>query len=326
MHDDAAMNVFVTGGAGFVGSHMVERLIAEGHRVTAYDNLSLGKREFLAEALEGGRCTLIEADLLDFDTLCDAMTGHQLVIHLAANSDIFQGLHETRHDLEQGVLATFNVLEAMRRNEIKRLIFSSSSVIYGEPREVPTPEDYGPLFPISLYGASKLASEALITAYGHNFGVQSWIYRFANIVGSKATHGVILDFVHKLQKDPTRLEVLGDGRQAKPYLHVTECVDGMLFGFTHADEPVNAFNLAVDGAVDVTTIAHTVMERMGCPGAKIEYTGGARGWPGDVPRVGLSPERLRRLGWTASLSSRQAVERAVAEIVAQETNHERGPE
>lgn len=311
------MKVFITGGAGFVGSHMAARLVGEGHEVTAYDNLSLGRREFLARLIEQGKCTLIEADLLDRDAVAEAMADHDLVIHLAANSDIFEGLKDTELDLRQGTLATFNVLEAMRAREIKQLLFSSSSVVYGEAAVIPTPEDYGPLLPISFYGASKLACEGLITAYGHNFGIRSWIYRFGNIVGPNATHGVILDFLHKLQADPTRLEVLGDGRQAKPYLHVTDCVDGMLFGFARATEPVNVFNLAVEDVVDVATIARIVLEKMGLPNARIEYTGGDRGWPGDVPHVGLSPERLADLGWRASMTSRQAVERAAGEIVAQ---------
>ena len=313
------MKVFITGGAGFVGSQMAARLVREGHTVTCYDNLSLGRREFLEDLIDTGRCTLVEADLLDRKDVAEAMAGHDLVIHLAANSDIFRGLEDTELDLNQGVLATFSVLEAMRRTGIKRLIFSSSSVVYGEPTVIPTPEDYGPLLPISFYGASKLACEGLITAYGHNFGIQSWLYRFGNIVGPNATHGVILDFVRKLKADPARLEVLGDGRQAKPYLHVSDCVDGMLYGFAHANEWTNVFNLAVDDRVDVATIARIVLGKMGCAGAKIEYTGGERGWPGDVPRVDLSPERLARLGWRASMTSRQAVERAAQEIVTQET-------
>lgn len=313
------MKVFITGGAGFVGSHMAARLVREGHTVTCYDNLSLGRREFLEDLIDTGRCTLVEADLLDRKDVAEAMTGHDLVVHLAANSDIFRGLEDTELDLNQGVLATFSVLEAMRRTGIKRLIFSSSSVVYGEPTVIPTPEDYGPLLPISFYGASKLGCEGLITAYGHNFGIQSWLYRFGNIVGPNATHGVILDFIRKLKADPARLEVLGDGRQAKPYLHVSDCVDGMLYGFAHAKEWANIFNLAVDDRVDVATIARIVTEKMGCAGAKIEYTGGERGWPGDVPRVALSPERLARLGWRASMTSRRAVERAAQEIVTQET-------
>jgi len=298
---------------------MAHRLVADGHTVTAYDNLSLGRRAFLADLIDAGTCTLIEADLLDADRLTEAMAGHDVVIHLAANSDIFRGLEDTELDLNQGVLATFSVLEAMRRNDVKRLIFSSSSVVYGEPTVVPTPEDYGPLLPISFYGASKLACEGLVTAYGHNFGIQSWMYRFGNIVGPNATHGVILDFIHKLQADPTRLEVLGDGRQAKPYLHVSDCVDGMLFGFEHAAAPVNVFNLAVEDVVDVATIARIVIEAMGLDGVTVRYTGGERGWPGDVPRVGLSPRRMSDLGWTASMTSRQAVQRVAREIVAQET-------
>jgi UDP-glucose 4-epimerase len=298
---------------------MAGRLVAEGHEITAYDNLSLGKKEFLSDLISGGRCKLVEADLLDLETLTPAMAGHELVIHLAANSDISASITDTRVELRQGILATFNTLEAMRSNGISDVLFASSSVIYGEPAAIPTPEDYGPLFPISFYGAAKLACEGLITAYVHNFGFQSWLYRFGNIVGSNATHGAIFDFVRKLLADPTRLEVLGDGRQAKPYLHVTDCVDGMLFGYRNAKEPVNAFNLAVDDVVNVATIARIVIEKMGLSDVEIGYTGGDRGWPGDVPRVGLDPERLRRLGWTSSMTSLEAVERAVEEIIAQES-------
>jgi UDP-glucose 4-epimerase len=221
-------------------------------------------------------------------------------------------------DLRQGVLATFNVLEAMRGHGIGRLLFASSSVVYGEAEVIPTPEDYGPLLPISFYGASKLAGEGLVTAYGHNAGIRSWVYRFGNIVGPNATHGVLLDFVRRLRADPSRLEVLGDGRQAKPYLHVTDCVDGMLFGFEHAGAPVNVFNLAVGDALDVASIAAIVIRAMGLEGTAIAYTGGDRGWPGDVPRVGLDPSRMAALGWTASMTSRQAVEQAACEIVGQE--------
>jgi UDP-glucose 4-epimerase len=313
------MKVFVTGGAGFVGNCMVARLVGEGHTVTAYDNLSLGHREFLTPWIEGGRCKLVVADLLDRAAVTDAMAGHDMVIHLAANSDIFRGLKDPEHDLKQGTLATFNTLEAMRHHGIRRLLFSSSSVVYGEASVIPTPEDYGPLLPISFYGASKLACEGLIAAYSHNFGIQSWMYRFGNIIGPHATHGVMLDFIHKLQATPDRLEVLGDGRQAKPYVHVTDCVDGILFGFAHATDPVNVFNLAVEDVVDVASIARIVIAAMGLRNVEIAFTGGARGWPGDVPRVGLSPDRLARLGWQTSMTARQAVERAAAEIVAQET-------
>ncbi|KPK48499.1 MAG: UDP-glucose 4-epimerase [Planctomycetes bacterium SM23_25] len=313
------MNVIVTGGAGFVGSHMAARLVADGHRVTAYDNLSLGRREFLDGPVGQGGCTLIEADLLDRGALTDAMAGHDLVIHLAANSDIFRGLEDPELDLRQGVLATFNVLEAMRAHAIRRLIFSSSSVVYGEATVVPTPEDYGLLLPISLYGASKLACEGLISAYGHNAGVRSWIFRFGNIVGPHATHGVLLDFVRKLRADPACLEVLGDGRQAKPYLHVSDCVDGMLYGFSHAAGAVNVLNLTADDVIDASRIAQIVIETMGLEGAEVRYTGGDRGWPGDVPRVALCSKRMTALGWRARLTSQQAVERAAGEIVAQET-------
>ncbi len=312
------MNVFITGGAGFIGSHMARRLVDDGHQVTVYDNLSLGRRDFLADLIGGGRCTLIEADLIDRDRLTASLAGHDLVMHLAANSDIPRGVADPEVDLRQGTLATFHVLEAMRAHGVGRLVFASSSVVYGEAETIPTPEDYGPLLPISFYGASKLAGEGLVAAYNHHAGIRSWIYRFGNIVGPRATHGVVLDFVRKLRADPSRLEVLGDGRQAKPYLYVTDCVDGMLFGLSRAREPVNVFNLAVGDVLDVASIARIVIRAMGLADVDVVYTGGERGWPGDVPRVGLDPSRMADLGWTATMTSRQAVERAAAEIVARE--------
>lgn len=314
------MRFFITGGAGFVGSNMVSRLVLEGHTVTVYDNLSLGKRKNITDPLKSDKCSLIVGDLLDSNRLREAMTGHDTVIHLAANSDIARALEDTSLDLHQGIIATYNVLEAMRKNEVKKIIFSSSSVVYGEPTVIPTSEDYGPLFPISFYGASKLASEGLIAAFGHNVGIQSWIYRFANITGTPATHGVIYDFIHKLQSDHAHLEVLGNGRQRKPYLHVTDCVDGMLYGFRHANDSVNVFNLGVNDMVDVTTIAEIVIKKMGLSDTEIAYTGGARGWAGDVPVVGLKTERMASIGWKSSMTSREVIERAAEEIVTQLVN------
>jgi UDP-glucose 4-epimerase len=213
------MRYFVTGGAGFIGSHLVDRLIRKGE-VTVYDNLSSGKREFIQHHLDNPDFSFIQADLLDFNRLIREMGEHDVVFHLAANPDARLGIQDTTLDLKQETLVTFNVLEAMRSNHIKKIVFSSSGTIYGETPKIPLPEDYGPILPISLYGAGKVASEALITAFCHTFDMQGWIYRFANIVGSRGTHGVIFDFIHKLNKNPSRLEILGDGTQEKPYLSV----------------------------------------------------------------------------------------------------------
>lgn len=303
--------VFVTGGAGFIGSHLVDRLVAEGCQVTVYDNLSLGRREHLTGALAAG-VSLVVADLLDLERLSREMERHDEVWHMAANSDIQQGTRSSRLDLEQGTLVTFNVLEAMRRRGVGAIRFASSSVVYGEPTRLPTPEDYGPLQPISLYGAAKLAAEGLITAFSHCYGLQAHIFRFANIVGQRSTHGILHDFAAKLRASPEELEVLGDGRQRKSYLTVDECVDAMLFAAHHAGQPVNVFNLGSGDSVTVARIAEHVVERWTGGRARLRYTGGDRGWPGDVPRMLLDTARLNALGWRASRTSEEAILQAVA--------------
>ncbi len=302
----------VTGGAGFIGSHLTERLLDEGHAVTVFDNFSLGRREFVHPSAK-----LVEADLLELDAVERAMDGHDAVFHLAANSDIDFGRKRSDHDLKQGTLATYNVLEAMRRRGVKKLVFSSTSAVYGETPAISLPETYGPLLPISLYGASKLACEGLISAFAHNYGQQAWVYRFANVVGANATHGAIFDFARKLKKDPKRLEVLGDGSQSKPYLLAEDVVDGILFAFAKADDAVNLFNLACPGGTSVAAIAQIVVEAAGLPGAQISYTGGKRGWVGDVPFVRMDPAKLEKLGWKARHDSTEAVRLAAKAIVAQ---------
>lgn len=312
------MKIFITGGAGFIPSNLAERLVTEGHEVTCYDNLSLGRREFLDDLVRGGRCRFVEADLLDLERVKAEMAGHDQVWHLAANSDISHGATHTDWDLRQGTVVTWNVLEAMRLNGLREMVFSSTSAIYGEATVLPTPESYGPLHPISLYGASKLACEGLITAFCHNFGMRAWIYRFANIVGRNGTHGALVDFIRRLRQDPTRLRILGDGRQAKPYINVTDCVDAMLHGYRHGTGEVNCWNLSCAGATPVDTIARIVLEEMGLPGAALEHTGGAQGWKGDVPQVRLDPARMIALGWEPRHDSDGAVRQAVRDLLRQD--------
>ena len=311
------MNVLITGGAGFVGSNLADRLLAEGHRVTVFDDLSAGSLEFVRDCSKSQDFCFIQGDLLDPDAIRNAVRGQDVVFHLAANSDIEKGRQESDRDLRLGTLATFNTLDAMRDRGVRQLVFSSSSVVYGEPSVIPTPEDYGPLFPISLYGASKLACEGLISAFAHNYGIQSWIFRFANICGRHGTHGAIVDFIKKLRANPRRLEVLGDGRQAKPNLHVSECVDGIVYGWTHAREQVNYFNLGCEGATSADDIAAYVIAALGLRDVEMVHTGGSRGWPGDVPQVRLDCSKMERLGWRARLTSNQAVERACHELAAE---------
>jgi UDP-glucose 4-epimerase len=307
-----AMRHFVTGGAGFIGSHLVDRLLREkGDSVTVYDNLSSGKEEFIAHHFGEKRFRFVKGDLLDLPAVKMAVAGHDIVHHLAANPDIRLGTAVPETDLRQGTLATFNLLEAMRAAGVKKIAFSSSSVVYGEAEKIPTPEDYGPLVPISLYAAAKLGAEGLITAYCHSFEMQCWIFRFANVIGPRSTHGVIFDFIRKLEKNPRELEILGNGKQRKAYLTVDDCVDAMLFVVGHATGAVNIFNLGCEDQVIVTRIAEIIREEMGLPGAAFRFTGGERGWKGDVRAMLLSIERLKALGWKPSTTSEQAVRMAV---------------
>ncbi len=310
------MRYFVTGGAGFIGSHLVDRLVNMGV-VTVYDNLSSGKQEFISQHLSKPDFRFIQADILDRGQLSAAMAGSDTVFHLSFNPDVRIGQQDTEIDLNQGTIATYNVLETMRRQNINKIVFASSSVVYGETSGEPASEDYGPLQPISLYGAAKLASEGLITAFCHLFNMQAWVFRFANVVGPRATHGVIYDFIHKLKRSTQQLEILGDGKQAKSYIHVSDCVDGMLYGFQHSGEQVNVFNLGNHDVVEVTTIARLLLERMGLPATKLRFTGGSRGWPGDVPRIRLETSRMGKLGWEPKYGSEEAVSRAIVEILAE---------
>jgi UDP-glucose 4-epimerase len=314
---------FLAGGAGFIGSHLVDRLVSRG-TVTVFDNLSVGKREFIARHLDSGACRLVEGDLLDLPAVESALgeAEPEVVFQLAANPEARWGLDNTRLDLEQGTIATYHVLEAMRRTGARHIVFSSSGTVYGDTARVCAEPDLGEL-PISLYGASKLACEALVSAFVECFGFSAWIFRFGNIVGPRGTHGAALDFLKKLALCPTELEVLGDGQQAKPYVFVTDCVDGILFGLDHARERLNIHNLAPPDTTSVTRIAELCVAASPCPDAGIRYTGGARGWPGDVPRSRLDGDKLGRLGWRPSRSSDQAVKEAVSAL-AREVFGDRG--
>jgi len=302
---------FVVGGAGFIGSHLVERL-ANDHAVTVFDNLSVGKREFLTQAFARG-AELVTGDALDLAALERAMLGHDTVFHLAANPEARWGLENPRLDLEQGTICTWNVLEAMRRTGAKRLIFASSGTVYGDTAEVCAEGDLGRL-PISLYGASKFACEGLVSAFVECFGISAWIYRFGNVVGPRGTHGAALDFLNKLKQSPTELEVLGDGRQSKPYVHVDDCVSGVLFGLEHAGERLNIHNIAPPDFTSVKRIAELCIAASPYPDARIRYTGGDRGWPGDVPHSRLNAEKLAALGYRVSRTSDEAVSAAITAL------------
>jgi len=299
--------ILVTGGAGFIGSHLVDELIKKDNEVVVYDNFSSGRREFLESSLSTGKVELIEGDLLDLESLISAMKGIDIVYHLAANPDIRLGTSVTDTDLKQGTVATYNVLESMRKNGCKNLAFSSSSVVYGEAKLMPTPEDYGPLFPISLYGASKLGSEGLISAWVGTFGIKAWIFRFANIIGTRGTHGVIFDFIHKLKKDSSRLEVLGNGLQEKSYMEVIDCSKAMIHVVENFNENLNYVNLGSTDTCSVTRIAELVIEESGFSDVNIEFTGGDRGWAGDVPKAMLEVKKLNQSGFKCKFQSDDAV-------------------
>ena len=312
------MKVFVTGAAGFIASNLIPRLLKRGDEVAGADNFFLGKREYV---VRHPRFTFHEIDLLDVDALVALFAEFQpdRVWHLAANSDISFGTKYTDFDLKGGTLVTYNVLEAMRRTNVKEIVFSSSGAVYGEPSVMPTPEDYGPILPISLYAASKVACETLITAFAHNYDIRAWIYRFGNVVGPNPTHGVIHDFVLRLRDDPARLVVLGDGTQSKPYVYVEDTLDGMEFGIAHAPDHVNVYNLAVEDQTSVREIAEWTIEAMGIDRGTIDvqYGSGPRGWRGDVPLVKLDTRRMTALGWTPRLTSAEAVRRTIREVVEQ---------
>lgn len=312
----------VTGAAGFIGSHLVDRLLERGATVLGVDNMKLGRRANLARALENKRFKFVELDVNDLPSFLRAVRQQShdrpfdITWHLAANSDIRAGVVDPEVDLRDTFLTTFNTLKLMRELKIPQIAFASTSAIYGV-QPVKLVEDLGPLFPISNYGAMKLGSEACISAALEAYLQRGWIFRFPNVVGSRSTHGVIYDFVQKLKAHPQELEVLGDGQQEKPYFHVSDLIEAMLFIVEKADEKLNFYNIGTaETASTVRYIAERVIARMS-PAATIRYTGGSKGWVGDVPKFNYSIEKLQKLGWSPRLSSNEAVNRAVDEIVSE---------
>jgi UDP-glucose 4-epimerase len=304
------VDTFVTGAAGFIGSNLVDRLLSEGDTVVGYDNLSTGMPEFIASAIQHRNFTFVQGDLLDTRSLTEAMRGATRVMHLAANADVRFGLAHPRKDFEQNTIATFNVLEAMRANNVKEVVFSSTGSIYGETQVIPTPEDAP--FPIqtSLYGASKLAGEGMIAAYAEGYDIKARIFRFVSILGERYSHGHIFDFMTQLAKDPERLHVLGDGRQRKSYLHVQDCVDGMLFGCAATDEQIRIFNLGTDEVCQVLDSIGWISGRLKLS-PRLSFSGGSQGWIGDNALIHLDISRIRRLGWQPKRNIREAVELTV---------------
>ncbi len=316
--DIAPQRHLVTGGAGFIGSHLVERLLAAGKTVTAYDNLTSGRLAWIERHLDNPAFRFERADLQDNDRLKEAMAGHELVWHLGANTDIPGGCRQVDLDLRNCVLATHNVLEAMRALGLRQIIFSSTSAVYGDAPISPTPETAGPLLPISLYGAAKLACETLISSYCHLFGLQAWMFRFANVVGARMGHGVIFDFIQKLRQDPRRLEIWGDGQQRKPFFLVEDCIDGMVCAFRKSDSWCDVFNLGCGNTSQVDRVADIVIEEAGLPDVEVRHTGGRRGFPGDVPVLMLDTRKMEQLGWRARHASDEAVRLAARRLLGKE--------
>ena len=311
------MKVLVTGGAGFIGSHLCERLVDRAYGVVAADNLILGRLPNLA-TLEGqSGFKFVEMDVAE-ELVVDQLFEEQqfgAVFHLAANSDIARSHLEPHTDFRNTLCTTWSVLEAMRRHSVKKIVFASTSAIYGEVPGI-IREDYGPLMPISHYGAAKLASEALISSFSENYGIQAWIARFPNVVGDRATHGAVRDFVRKLKQSPDRLEVLGDGSQEKPYIHVQDLIDAMLLIWDKTTDRINLFNIGGSTRCSAARIAEIVIEESALD-ARIDYTGGDRGWIGDVPSVDYDIRKIRTLGWEPRLDSESAI-RAAAQWMLKE--------
>lgn len=313
----ALRRVFVTGGGGFIGSHMVRRLLDGGAAgVVVFDNWSSGRRWHLERFGGDARLQIVDGDLKDLPALTAAMRGSDTVVHLASNPDIAKAMTDPGVDFWQGTFLTHNVVEAMRLSGAQEILYASGSGVYGDAGETPVGEDWAPMEPISTYGASKLAGETLIAAYCHMFDLRGRAFRFANVVGPNQTHGVAYDFLLRLTAEPGRLRILGDGRQSKSYVHVDDVIDAILFAPARAGRRFDCFNVATEDYLTVREIADLVVERMGLGGVAYEFTGGDRGWRGDVPVVRFDTRKLRALGWTHRRTSREAMRDAIDGMLA----------
>ncbi len=304
------MKVLVTGGAGFIGSHLVDELVRLGHEVVVYDNFSTGFRQHLDQALNTGRLKLIEGDILDSSKLKSALEDVSTVFHLAANADVRGGIVNTAIDVEQNILGTHRVLEAMRAQSVGEIVFTSSATVYGEPDRFPTPESQ-PLIQTSLYGASKLAAEAMIQAYGEYFGIRSYCFRFVSWIGERYSHGVVRDFVQKLMSNPKELEILGDGKQRKSYLHVADGVRGIFSAIQNLKDLKNILNFGHVEYMNVKDVANIIRQEMGLRNVVYRFTGGPRGWLGDSPLVLLDIAKIRETGFQPQISIEDGVRRTV---------------
>lgn len=307
---------FITGGAGFIGAHLANRLLGAGHAVTAYDNFSNGQRWHFGANAEEPRLTVVDADVRDEARLEQAIAGHDVVFHLASNADIARAAVEPDIDFSNGTLLTRCVLEAMRKTGVKRIAFTSGSGVYGEVPATPIPEDYDRMLPVSTYGAQKLASEALIGAYTFMFDLHGMVFRFANVVGPQQTHGVAYDFLRRLAKEPARLKIFGDGTQSKPYIHIDDVLDAFLLIEGEARGGYEYHNVASQDFLTVREIADIVCDRMGLRDVQYDFTGGSRGWKADVPLYRLDTTKIRARGWSNRRNSREAATAAIDAMVA----------
>jgi len=324
MTDATLRRICIVGGAGFIGSHFVDRLLASDatERVTVYDNFSSGREWHLAHHQNDSRLDVVKADVRDLEELVRAMDGHDTVVHLASNPDIARAATEPAVDFDQGTLLTHHVAEAARHGGVQRVLYASGSGVYGDLGEHEVAEDYGPLVPVSTYGASKLAGEALFASYAAMFGLTVRAFRFGNVVGPHQTHGVGYDFVRRLLDDPTQLRILGDGQQSKSYIHVSDVVAAVLLAAQQARTPFDVFNVATGDYVTVTEIAELAMEVVGLQAGstRFEYTGGDRGWKGDVPVVRINTDRIRAIGWSNERTGRQALQASMESMAVDARN------
>lgn len=315
---DLGKRYFIVGGAGFIGSHFIDRLLADPaiESVRIYDNFSSGREWHYEHHRADARFSVVRADVGDIGRLTDVIAGHDTVIHLASNPDIARAATEPEIDFVEGTQLTNNVVEAMRRTGVRRILYASGSGVYGDLGEVEAGEDHGPLVPVSTYGASKLAGEALISSYSFMFDLTGCAFRFGNVVGPRQTHGVGFDFTRRLIADPRRLPILGDGTQSKSYIHVFDVVDAVLQANRYSLKPFEVFNVATGDYITVTEIADLAVECLGLdPKPAYDYTGGNRGWKGDVPIVRLNTDRIRALGWTCGRSTREALRQSLLALI-----------
>jgi UDP-glucose 4-epimerase len=313
------MTTLVTGGLGFIGSHLTDALMTHKTRVCVFDNLSSGTLENIRKWRGSPNLTINKGDLLNTADLTKLKNNHyDIIYHLAANPEVRVGSTNPKIHFEQNILATYNLLEHIRKTKGNpTLVFTSTSTVYGETTKLPTPEDYGPLIPISTYGASKLASEALISAYAHNYNFKALILRLANIIGSRSQHGVIYDFAQKLKKNPRELEILGDGTQTKSYLHISDCIEAIQLGLTKSSKQVEIYNVGSEDQINVKDIAQIVIEETKLKNVKLKLTGGVdggRGWKGDIKNMLLDVRKIKAIGWKPKLSSEEAIRKASKEL------------